>query len=345
MNMFHSALPLCVLTVTAFALPGCPEDATSTTPTVEPDASVTPDVSTFVPLTPPPEGEGFQLTFNYTVEPASEAWICDIVTLPNPGAISNVNRVEVQQTPGTHHLTLSALGLVPGSSPFPPGRYPCEEIYGNQSLMEDQIMFFGNQGTAEDEMILPPGVAATLPGGIDIIYEMHYVNPTQEPVELYSIINAWTIPDAQVDDGIWGGSVRDEHINIPAGAASHTEWTRCAMNRDVEVLFLASHMHELGVEFTIRPWDGGAEAGDIMYSNDDWHVPQIVQYDPPLVVPKGQGFEFACTWKNPFDQMINYGSNATDEMCNLAVVFKPFDLGGLCEVVESSDGVLWTPSN
>ena len=30
-------------------------------------------------------------------------------------------------------------------------------------------------------------------------------------------------------------------------------------------------------------------------------------------------------------------------MCNLAVVFKPFDLSGLREVVESSDGVLWSP--
>ena len=332
-----------LLALTISVLGACPDD--DAIPADETDASSTADVDAtpFTPLTPPPADQGFQLSFSYTVAPASEAWICDIVTLPNPGTIANVNRVEVQQTPGTHHLTLSTLGLVPGNSPFPPGRYDCNELYGNQSLMEDQIMFFGNQGTAEDEMILPSGVAATLPGGLDVIYEMHYVNATQEPVELYSYINAWTISDGEVDDGIWGGSVRDEHINIPAGASSHTEWTRCAMNRDVDVLFLASHMHELGVEFTIRRWDGGAEAGEIMYSNNDWHVPKIVQYEPPLVVPKGQGFEFACTWTNPSNEMINYGSTATDEMCNMAIVFKPLDFDGLCEVVESSDGQLWSP--
>ena len=38
--------------------------------------------------------------------------------------------------------------------------------------MEDQIMFFGAQGAAQDTMYLPDGVAAQFPPGLDIIHEI-----------------------------------------------------------------------------------------------------------------------------------------------------------------------------
>lgn len=114
------------------------------------------------------------------------------------------------------------------------------------------------------------------------------------------------------------------------------------MNEDVEVIFLAGHMHEKGVRFTVRPWDG-TDSGEIFFDNDDWHNPKITQYDPPLVVPAGTGFEYACTWENPTDAEVNYGLESTDEMCNLAIVHTPFSTTALCEVVETSDGVIWTP--
>ncbi len=114
------------------------------------------------------------------------------------------------------------------------------------------------------------------------------------------------------------------------------------MNEDVEVLFLAGHMHRLGIEFTIAPFDG-TETGDIFYRNDDWHVPGIEQYDTPMVVPAGTGFEYACTWRNTTDETVEYGLSAADEMCNMAIVHTPFSLSALCEVVATSDGVIWTP--
>ena len=135
--------------------------------------------------------------------------------------------------------------------------------------------------------------------------------------------------------------MRDEHIEIPA-EAEHTEWSRCVMNQDVEVLFLASHTHSLGIEFTIAPFDG-ERVGEVFYRNTDWHVPQIEQYDPPRIVPKGQGFEWTCTWRNPAPRTVQYGLDAADEMCNLAVVHTPFSLSARCEVTETSDGVLWAP--
>jgi hypothetical protein len=327
-----------IILISAFTLLfGCGSEPAGSPPT---DVAVSEEVEEPAsPLDAPPEDQGFQLTFEAIVPPFSEKWVCDVLPMPNDETIA-VSWVEVQQTPGTHHLTLSTLGLT-GAGDVAYGRYDCNELYGDKSLMEDQIMFYGNQGDAEHAIHLPEGVAAVIPPGLDMIYEMHYVNPTDKQITLYSRLNAWTMPIEDVDEGVWGGSVRDEHINIPANA-THTEWSRCVMNEDVEVLFLASHTHGLGVEFTIAPFDG-QETGEQLYKNTDWHSPQIVQYDPPLVIPKGQGFEWSCTWTNGADEAVNYGLKASDEMCNMSVVFTPFDTSVSCEVVETSDGVLYKP--
>ncbi len=162
-------------------------------------------------------------------------------------------------------------------------------------------------------------------------------------MELYSIVNAYTIPDEQVTAGIYGGSIRDEHIQIPAQSV-HSEWNRCVMTEDVEVLFLAGHTHGLGVEFSIAPFDG-QRVGESFYKNLDWHVPAITQYDPPIQLKKGTGFEWKCTWNNPAPDPVHYGLRAVDEMCNLAMVYTPFSLTAKCQVVASSDGILWRPEN
>jgi hypothetical protein len=289
---------------------------------------------TIVPLEAPPEGEGFQLSMTAEAPPYSEVWACEVYSLPTD-EFAAVNWLEFQQNAGTHHMTISTTALSGVS--LEPGPKDCEQLYAEQ--MSNIVSIFGNQGAAEGEMHLPDGIAANLPPAIDIIHEIHYVNPTDETIDLYSRINAWTIPQDEVVEGIWGGQVRDENIEIPANS-EHTEWTRCVMNTDVEVLFLASHTHKLGIEFTIAPFDG-KETGEVFYSNDDWHDPMIVQYEPAMVVPAGTGFEFTCTWRNDTDQPITYGSTAEDEMCNLAIVHTPFDMSAQCEVVETSDGVLW----
>ena len=301
-------------------------------------SSASSDTAQEVPtLEPPAEGEGFQFAMEATVEPFSEAWICSIYPLEIDEP-ANVNWATFLQNEGTHHMTLSTPAL-DGNHGLAHGEYDCEELYEN--MLPDQLMFFGGQGTGGGELHLPEGVAATFPVGLDVLHEIHYVNPTPDPVKLYSYANAYTITNAEVTDRIWGGQVRDETIEIPANS-EHTEWTRCEMNSDVEVHFLASHTHEKGIRFDISRFDGES-TGEVFYSNDDWHDPLITQYDPPLVVPAGEGFEYSCTWKNDTDQPISYGTTAKDEMCNLSIVHTPMNMAAACEVVETSDGELWKP--
>ena len=281
----------------------------------------------------PAEGEGFQFAMDAVAPAGSEVWLCAGYPSP-PEVLSPVNSVYYKQNPGMHHMTLSTTGITGPEIEY--GMYDCNELYEDQ--MDEFTMFFGSQD-AEDTMQLPEGVVARLPPNIDIIHEVHYVNTSAEDVNLYSRVNAYTIDDEDVEVGIWGGQVRDETIEIPA-QSEHTEWTRCVMNRDVDVHFLASHTHQLGVEFTVAPFDG-TETGEIFYRNNDWHDPKIVQYDPPIHLPEGTGFEYACTWNNPSTEPVSYGLTSLDEMCNLALVHTPEIMSARCEVVETSDGVLW----
>lgn len=296
----------------------------------------TAETDTIVPLEPPPPGAGFQLEMTATAPAYDEIWICEVYALPT-SETQSVNWVEFQQNAGTHHMTLSSPGLSGGEIEH--GTYDCADLYGDSSVMENQIMFFGGQGDADGELHLPDGVAAQFPPSIDVIHEVHYVNPTDQPVELYSRVNAWTIPDDDVEKGIWGGQARDENIEIPP-ESTHTEWSRCVMTEDVEVHFLASHTHALGTEFTVKRFDGETVSDDIIYINDDWHSPLIQQFEPPLVVPAGTGFEYSCTWKNNASEPVGYGLAASDEMCNLAYVHTPMALTNACKVVATSDGVL-----
>jgi hypothetical protein len=289
-----------------------------------------------VPLQPPPTGEGFQLEMTGTAPAGKEAWLCAVYDAPNRD-FAYAQRVQYQQNPGTHHMTISS-ALDASAIGVGPGLYNCEEVYRGR-FMEEAIMLFGGQGDAEGELVLPDGIVADLPPGLRIVHEVHFLNTTSQDVELYSRVNVWTIPAAHRTEGIWGGSVRDEHINIPAGAQAHREWSRCRMNKDVDVLFFASHMHARGVEFTIAPWDGEA-VGEVFYRNDDWHSPKIMKLDSMMHVKAGEGFEFACHWRNDSDRSVHYGTTAEDEMCNMVVVFTPFDMSAACEVVETSDGVL-----
>ena len=286
-------------------------------------------------MEPPSAEEGFQLAMDYTVEPYTEAWKCLVYRL-DTDTLSNVNRVEYQQNYGMHHITISTSGMIGGQ--VEPGLFDCEPLF--LELMDDTMMIFGSQGYEEGVIQLPEGVAASVPAAIDIIHEIHYVNTTDKPVDLYSRLNAYTISDAEMTEGIWGGNVRDENINIPANS-EHTEWTRCVMNKDVDVIFLGSHTHKLGKSFTVSLFDG-TESGDVFYTNDDWHNPKIVQYETPIHIPAGTGFEYSCTWDNPTDEPIQYGLTADDEMCNFTFVHTPYDMDALCEVVETSDGVLWS---
>lgn len=285
-------------------------------------------------LPPPDPSAGFQMGIDTQAAPGQEIWKCLVADLPGSG-LAAVNRVESIQTQGVHHMDVMALGLL--NLPIEPGLYDCDGLYRTYSaMMEEGIFLFATQNESES-LQLPDGVAAVIPGNLRVMIEMHYVNPTPYEVDVWSRINAYTMPVEDVQDQIWGSAVRDVEIAVPPQTEDHVEWTRCVMNRDIDLLLVSTHTHELAKQADIYLFDG-TRRGERIYQNLDWHAPPLLQFERPLRIPAGTGFEFQCHYRNPRDEEVNWGFAAEDEMCQIAIVHTPFDLAAVCDVVDSGAG-------
>lgn len=282
------------------------------------------------PLPPPAEAEGFQIAMEVDVPAGTEVWRCQVSELPT-SEFTPVNFVESVQTAGVHHMDVTALAFA--NVDLEPGMYDCNDVYADYpSLMEDGVIIYAAQ-QAVQEIKLPEGTIANLPGHLLVMQEIHYVNATPEDVTAFSKINVYRY-DGDVEQEIWGNAVRDTELDVPPGESS--EWTRCVMSDDVDVLFLTSHTHQLGRSVEIRAFDG-AEVGERLYENTDWHSPQLLSFgEQPLHVPAGTGFEFTCHFSNDSSDTVHWGFAASDEMCQIAMVFTPGEATRTCEVVGSS---------
>jgi hypothetical protein len=291
-------------------------------------------------LRPPAPGAGFQVGMSSMAPAGRELWRCLVMDgLPVDDSFVYINSGESLQNPFVHHMDLMALALT--GVDFAPGEYDCSELYGEHSeaLMDKGIILYASQ-IERDTISLPAGVAAAVPARSLFMYEIHYVNTTDQDVMVHSAINAYTLAAEQVTETIFGGPVRDRYINVPAGARDHIEWSRCVMNEPVDLVFVSSHTHELAERFEIRYFDGSEIDDEVLYRNDDWQSPYLRNFDPPLRLDRGQGLEFRCYYRSDRDTATHWGFSAQDEMCQAGVVFTPGRTTAKCEVVQTSDGVI-----
>jgi len=285
------------------------------------------------PLPPPPADRGIQVSLERVVQPGEEVWMCRVFDLPSK-RFYPVNHVESVQNESMHHMDLIATALA--TSDLEPGDYDCKDVYERYpNLMEDGIIVYASQ-QQQQSIELPPGTVANLLPHMRMMHEIHFVNPTDEPITAFSKINAYEYK-GDVEMEIWGGAVRDLAIDIPGNTDSHVEWTRCVMNKDVDVLFLSTHTHALANETVVRRFDGPSAApGEVLYTNTDWHAPMLEDFTTaPLHIPAGSGFEFECHYENHSGEPVHWGFTAAEEMCQIALVYTPGEATRHCDIVES----------
>ncbi len=285
------------------------------------------------PLPPPPDGTGFQISMNITVPAGEEAWLCQVSRLPSP-EYTAVNHVKSVQSDGVHHMDVMALAFA--GVEIPVGTHECDALYRDYpQLMDDGLILYAAQ-QAEQEITLPPGTVASLPGSLLVMQEIHYVNTSPDPIEAFSKINIYEY-DQPITNEIWGSAVRDVDMDIPPGES--VQWTRCVMNDPIDLLFLSSHTHALARKVEVRLFDGH-NVGEMIYENRDWATPALKDFgQQPLHVPAGQGFEFQCHYRNAGTETVHWGFSASDEMCQIALVYTPGVASRKCEAVETSDGL------
>src|SRR5262245_48657204 len=160
---------------------------------------------------PPAPADGFQLSLEFTAPPGVETWKCQIGTLPFDG-FEYIDHVTHEQNDAVHHMDVTL--LLKTQLGLPPGMYDCAPLYAaHPELMEETILYAAQ--TPHGDIQLPPNTAAAVPGGLTYMHEVHYVNTSEEPVAVYSHIQARAMPSDDVLQTIWGFAVRDRNLTIP----------------------------------------------------------------------------------------------------------------------------------
>jgi hypothetical protein len=283
-------------------------------------------------LAPPPESQGFQVMMEMDAPAAAETWQCVVMSMPNQDTV-NINRVEHAQTAGLHHMDLTALVSIN----LAPGRYDCTKLYADHPELMDQTTIYAAQSPTA-KIDLGPGVVARVPPGLPVMFELHYVNATAKAVHVESRVNAYTIDAHAVTTTISGGALRRRHLDLPPHADT-TSWARCVMDKDVDLLLLASHTHKLGRDVRIFSFDG-SNSGAELYVNTMWATPNLQQFHPSVHLAAGTGLEVRCHYFNDTDATVNWGYLAADEMCNMVMVWTPGETPAKCTEVATSDGIL-----
>ena len=102
-------------------------------------------------------------------------------------------------------------------------------------------------------------------------------------------------------------------INIPPNS-THSATASCTVNQEVELVGTWPHMHEIGSEFAQTVTRSNGDVDDIV-SLTGWHFEAQLLYHTPMTLHPGDTLDVTCTWDNPHDYPVTFGTGTEDEMC------------------------------
>jgi len=236
---------------------------------------------------------------SFVVQPGEEGLRCQ--TFANPvGGDAAIRAFAADLDRGGHHMLVWRQD---GATDTPLG--PCGQDPGYDNLL------FQSQRAGSARVEFPPGAAASIPAAAGLYVQIHYLNSGSEPV---TIENRLTL-DLTADAGAAALSplfFDNLAIRVPAGSTGTVVKKTCPIDRDADLVWVSSHMHSHGLDFTIRAGD------ELIYRTDTADGPPMQVFDPPVRLPRGSQVTYACTYRGEADRDITFGpSLADDAMCSM----------------------------
>ena len=281
-------------------------------------ADPTAQTENFIPLAPPEAGKGFQINISkFQVSPHFER---EFFVFKKLGITQDVfvNRLEINMRMNSHHLVLYDF-----NSSIPPIFFPQTDVVRdirnpdgtmnstNMIPMSYHVYVVGSQSPYLNYQF-PPGVALRLKANIGLDFNSHYVNKEPSPIEGEVNINFHTMQATAVVKEAKTLNLNNTSINIKPNQRTVLSRT-FTMTSDISVIALTSHTHQLGEKFIVKIV-GGTRDGEIVYTSTDWHHPQFVSYNPPLILHPGEGLKSEITYNNTKNQTVSFGLTSEDEM-------------------------------
>jgi hypothetical protein len=295
------------------------------------------------PLKQPPANAvgGFTLDVpDETVAAGTEAWPCWVVPLTVDGPSHMVGGAALTVGPGMHHGNIVARPHAPG---FPYEMRQCtdaETSAGEQAndVLAGGAVLFGSstQLNGKEWQTFPDGMAYRIGDGWEIVARMHYLNASDQPVDVAPRYQWFTVDESTVTQELFPFLWDYQDINIPPMAQASVRGD-CTFPVGMKVVSVLPHMHALG-----RAFDAGFIGGPLdqqTWLSSPGYDPEngVIQiFDPAVDLGQGTGAWFQCTWQNTYDQTIVYGVGI-NEMCMLFGYGYP-KMGTYSTFVKTSSG-------
>jgi len=246
---------------------------------------------------------------SWEVDSGSEAYKCALTTMMEDTYINGFRALSPE---GTHH-TIAAIINTPSE---PDGAYDC-----NSTEIGHSMMFTSGVGTTD--LVLPPGVAMLVPGGSQVLLNLHLFNTSDEPLSGVSGTLVQTIDASEVTaeaEVVLAGTLSISLDPQAEGTASGG----CTFDQPATVVSLWPHMHQLGTHMVVE--HNGTVLHDAPYSFDEQ-----VGYDiDPLLVDSGESIDVSCTYDNTTSDMVSFGESSTSEMCFVGLYRYPASGNSIC---------------
>ncbi len=285
-------------------------------------------------------GEKYSVLFGpISVTPGQENTQCIQVRLSNAAAIK-VHQMHNVLSIGSHHLIVYKDDMSTAEQTTP---FDCEPFAGalNPSGMVAPIMITQR---SDDELYLPDGVAYTLAANQMMRVEMHYLNSTDQPIDVSASVNLFAAPEGSIRDEANILFIGSPDIDIQAGAVTtlHQFFT-FPSDLDLsssKVFAITGHTHKLGTNVKVSVAASPTAAMTSVYAPTpfSWSEPETTTHKPGFSVPRGGGFDFECSYNNTTGTNVGFGESANDEMCFFWVYYYPSQGSRVCIHTEQAGG-------
>lgn len=248
---------------------------------------------------PEPDDQFIDLiTPEVVIESGEERMYC--LHLEHEGPDVAIQALSAQQGDSGHHIV-----LIRASENKPPGTL---EDCTNAESVQDMIPL-------ALPIPLPDGHAIRLRTGQRYVMQFHYINVRTVPILIRDIARLQKIAMQDVSSWVSTFATNNGSFEVLPGDASVVQWD-CTLERDLEVILVGGHMHELGSSFTLEA-GSDEETMRTLYTVPTWlpdyrDLPPIVPlFESPASLPAGTVLRTRCTWREDNERTIEF----PEEMC------------------------------
>ena len=262
----------------------------------------------------------------YTIPPGTEDTRCVEVKLGNT---DNIQVHEINNVLGnaSHHFIVYRKA----DGPEQTTPTPCNPFTGTLDPANGAPLMITQRG--DETLTLPEGVVFTLKPNQLIRLELHYVNPSDEPVTVEARAEFRTVLGAnQEADFIFAGT---PDIDLPSGTQTQTvgpTYLPLVGLEGANVFAITGHTHQLGKTVTVATATSETDPGTQVYgpANFNWDEPETTYHTPSFQIPQNGGFRFSCTYVNNTGRRVGFGEGVDDEMCFFWLYYYPSQGAKVC---------------